>query len=257
MEVSIRIHSGPVARLPGPEAVRLDLRLAGKTVPAVLALVGRSELDSASRSAGSILHPNERVRFRGLERSYRKQSALLGWFAVKTALAHYLEEPRKNRIEIAVGPLDQPLVKYPRSDLPDLTMSHSRTCAGAIAYAAGHVMGIDVEDIDPSKFALFRKGLTGHETRLADHPGPGQGPLWILLRTAREALGRAIRCEPSMPGELLSVNAMTFHPRGRVESSFRNFAHFRCCSWILPGSVLSIVLPRSAELNLEFGGTDR
>ena len=236
----------------GNGAFPLELYREDKPVRAVFSYAESSEIDFIAKAATSFLHPNEHRYYQALQSRYRKYSFLLGRYTGKMALSHYLDEPRQMDIEIARGTFGQPLVKYASLDVPEVTLSHTSSIAAAIAYEPGHIMGVDVEKLDPSKFSIFKTEMTETEIGLSTcFPNIECGVVWNLLWTMKEALSKAIKCGLTVPFELLEIQRLSQDPSGCFEAGFKNFTQYHCYSWMLPEFALSIVLPRNTSLRLD------
>jgi 4'-phosphopantetheinyl transferase len=97
--------------------------------------------------AGELLGPTEFSYFCTLRSACRQQSYLLGRYAAKLALRDLLQESDFRIIEIARGVFDQPIVLFAQKQRWGVTISHTDSLAVALAFQAGHPMGVDAERI--------------------------------------------------------------------------------------------------------------
>jgi 4'-phosphopantetheinyl transferase len=128
-----------------------------------------------------------------------------------------------------------------------VSITHCDTVACAVAFPDEHPMAIDVEQVDAHRAAVMERELATREIQALEAAGCGA----ILARavgwTAKEALSKVLRCGLTCPSSLLTTRSVTAG-EGRVFGEFENFAQYRFESWIRPGLVLTLVLPRRTRL---------
>ena len=232
-------------------AFSLNLSREQQTVNACLAFSAGHDSPPLETELAEILHQNELRYFRQLKSSRRRQQYFLGRQVGKEALSLYLNDSDRSGIEISSGVFHQPLVRYYSIDTPALTLSHSADFAVAIAHEAGHIMGVDVEQLDDSKNHIFQSSLTEREKSLAVIPAYEQNLVCNVMWTIKEALSKAIKCGMTIPFEILEIGELKLESDGSLVSYFKHFGQYKVCSWILPGFALSIALPKKTRLQLD------
>ena len=123
---------------------------------AMMVVVFRDSSNTWMEAATELLGEAETAYFSTLASARRQVSYLLGRYAAKIALSTVLVEPDLKAIEIERGVFEQPIVHCGRNGGWDVTISHTEDLAVALAYPAGHPMGIDLERIDPRQHETNR-----------------------------------------------------------------------------------------------------
>jgi 4'-phosphopantetheinyl transferase len=177
---------------------------------------------------------------------------MLGRFAAKNALASLVGEEDYRSISIERGIFGQPIVRHQPSIGYDISISHNRRQAVAIAFDAGHPMGIDIEEFEPALYETLLKAVPGEETRFWDRRSENPNPeLLLVLWTVKEALSKALRCGMMTPTSVLAIESLDRSGSCRYQSVFRNFGQYKALSWLSEGTVISIVLPLHTEIEFE------
>ncbi len=213
---------------------------------AMLGSVRADQFESALAGVKTILAPGEEETLARYPLARRRQSYLLGRYCAKRALSPLLAERDFTAIEIASGVFEQPLVIYPTRRRFEVSLTHSEQGAFAIAFPEGHPMGIDVETPDAERAATMTAQLTPRELEWAK---PDLVLRSTLAWTAREALSKVLKCGLMVPLELLALDpeSLRFH-QGAWEGRFEHFAQYRLITYVAPGTILSLVLPRRTRL---------
>ena len=196
------------------------------------------------------LHPNELIYFNNLKSEKRKFSYLTGRYCGKLAISQFLSETEMKDIEIRPGIFDQPIVRHHSIDTPEITISHCSDLAVAIAFPPGHIMGIDVEEIDFSKTHVFKSQLTQSEIDKVDRSFDDSRIGFHLIWTAKEALSKALKCGLTVPFDILEVEQIGHFAESGYLSSYKNFAQYKCISWVWDKHLLSIALPRKTDMKM-------
>ena len=223
-------------------------------VDAYIAYVYGYSLEDLTKNLDEIFHSSERRYFDTIKSEKRKFTYLSGRFAGKLAVAEYLHEDDMSRIEIRSGFFDQPLVKHLSVETPELTLSHCSDLAIAIAYQTGHIMGVDVEEIDLSKSHVFKSQLTQDEITRAEGTFEDFRMGYHLMWTAKEALSKALKCGLTVPFDILEIDEIKSSESGAYISLYKNFVQYKCCSWIMDRHILSITLPQKTDIGLDIKG---
>lgn len=228
----------------------LDIQRNQRSVRTHLAYVETDHYTVIHDQYRSFLHTGEIAYFDNLIAEKRKLSYLLGRYAAKIAVSRLLNESDLTKIEISFGTFEQPIVNYVSFNTPDVTISHCDGVAMAIATQAGHVMGIDIEKIDFSKTHVFKSQITEDEAKKASQQFEDERVGFHMIWTAKEALSKTIKCGLTVPFDILQLDNII--PASTInnvyESSFKNFAQYKCLSWQLKNYLLSIVLPKKSMI---------
>lgn len=205
--------------------------------------------------SAAFLSESEEERFRTFQFAAKKQSFLLGRLAAKTALGALLPEPDLRRIEIHSGVYGQPLVSHPRAGSLEVTVSHSHGLAVALAFPAEYPMGIDLETISAVSAGTIIGELEASvpEQAWLATAGVDDATACCVLWTAREALGKALKIGLNSPlgvlalTEIRAIGEVT-GGEGTWVGRYLNFPQCQCLSQANGGRVLSLAMPREAEL---------
>lgn len=233
------------------KAIDLHLSRESGSVRGSAAAVPDSAFEEAELQADALLHPAESDYYRSLKFEKRRRSYLLGRWAAKIAAAEYLGEDDLSAIEVVKGTFQQPLIRYPARQTPDVSISHCKGLAVALAFEAGHIMGIDCENVDARRQEAVRSQLTPLEKDLEVVISDDSVLNGYVLWTLREALSKALRCGLTVPSRILEVAEIEGAGEGAWRARFRNFTQYRACSWAGQTHVLSIALPRKTGMDFD------
>lgn len=197
------------------------------------------------------LSPEEATMSAGFKFAAKKQGFLLGRLAAKRALGALLEEPDLRRIEIRAGVFGQPLTLHPRAAAAEVTVSHSHGLAVALAYPADYPMGIDLETIS----AVSAESVIGElqaspaELTWLATGGVDAATACCILWTARESLGKALKLGLNSPLGILALSQVLPGRDGTWSGQYLNFPRCQFRARVESDRVLSLALPRAAELD--------
>src|SRR5258705_11137092 len=149
----IRQTACPMLRSKLPHTMSLPLTIlrGDDKLTAGLVVAFDSEGCCLSELAADFLGPAEQAYFSTLRFVRRQGSYLLGRYAAKLALRDLLHESDLRALEIARGVFDQPIAPCTRNQGWGVTISHAESLAVALAFPAGHPMGIDIERVDSAR----------------------------------------------------------------------------------------------------------
>lgn len=202
------------------------------------------------------LHAEEQIYLAGLPTPARQWSYLLGRYAAKTALIHYLDtykqHPKAHQICVEAGVFSQPIVR--NAALPGLQVSlaHADNLAVALAFDESQPMGIDVEKVDTSNARLVSEILTDQEKLLVISKWPFLQDLahaWIW--TAKEALSKVLKTGLTVSLSLYEVEDITLQ-NGLIVATYKHFLQYKSISFFWQASFVSIALPRETQLHIDF-----
>ena len=199
------------------------------------------------------LSPGETEQAAGFQFPAKKQGFVLGRLAAKRALGALLEEPDLRRIEICAGIYGQPLVRHPRAGPVEVTVSHSHGLAVALAYPAEYPMGIDLENVAAvsAQTVIGELGASPPELTWLAKGGMDEATACCVLWTAREALGKALRIGLNSPLGILALSEIHADGQGTWGGRYLNFPQCQFRSQVQGSRVLTLAMPREAELRGE------
>jgi len=197
------------------------------------------------------LSEREKEQLGGYQFAAKKQDFLLGRLAAKCAIGALLPEPDLRRIDIRSGVHGEPLIQHPRTGSAEVTVSHSHGLAVALAYSAAYPMGIDLETASAVSAATImgELGASAPEQDWLAAAGVNEAPACCVLWTAREALGKAMKTGLNGPLSAFSLTDIRAVGAGTWVGHYLNFPQYQCLSQASGDRVLSIAMPREAELN--------
>jgi 4'-phosphopantetheinyl transferase len=201
-------------------------------------------------AATKLLGETETAYFSSLPSARRQASYLLGRCAAKIALSALLSEPNLRAIEIERGVFEQPIVRCDGNGGWDVTISHTEDLAVALAYPAGHPMGIDLERIDPRQHETILSQLSEREIGWLSLRSAEKLQFASALWAAKESLSKVLRT-----GLMANIRVYDLAEFNLVDSRvweglFQNFAQYKARVWSGSKHVLSITLPKRSTLVL-------
>ena len=193
-------------------------RVFGLSGPLSLALLELVGLDATQ--AAEYLTPRELDHFALYTHPKRKLEWLGGRIAAKrtvmsmASLHHGDAVPPWLALEIATDPDGRPFIRavnYPGRTMPDISISHSRGVAAAMAAGEGRC-GVDIQKVTPSVIRVCERFAGGAElTILNTLSGDwSEAARLTLLWAAKEALKKAIGAK-RLPG-FLGIRLIETHP---------------------------------------------
>ena len=218
---------------------------------AMLVVVFNDPSNAWMQSAAGLLGKNETVYFSTLRFARRQTAYLLGRYAAKMALSAVLSEPDLTAIDIDHGVFEQPVIRCGRNEEWDVTISHTEDVGVALAFPAGHPMGIDLEHINPGQHETILSQLSEREIGWLNHPSADRFQLASALWAAKESLSKVLRT-----GLMANIRVYDLAEFNLIESRvweglFENFAQYKARVWTWSNRVLSIALPKRSTLVFE------
>lgn len=244
------VDSGWNQKLTSAHLLTLPLKREGETLPsAMLATVTDKDIGLLLEKYPSFLNVHERGFFDSIQDPQRRENYLLARFAGKRALGRYLRESDPTKIELTSGILQQPVVRYPVSHVPDVSLTHTRGYGGALAFPKVHPMAIDFEVPDPAKLEQFRSNCLPRELKLAASLIREEALRWTLVWTIKEALSKILRSGWSCPFGIFEIESLTA-AGGGFQGDYKHFAAYRFYAWQVHDLIGAVVLPKKTELGL-------
>lgn len=236
-----------------PRALKcsLELRREDQQLNGILVFAFSDQAYSVDELADAVLSGNEAAYFSTLRHPVRQMSYLLGRYAAKLALSELFSEQDFRAIEIMRGVFEQPTVQYVRNPGYGVTISHSGSVAVALAYPAGHPMGVDIERHDPSRYQTILSQLTANEAALVEARLYDKSEMATGIWTAKEALAKVLTTGLMTPFHIYELAEVRLIGRENWEGLFQNFAQYKVCVWLGSAYGFAVVSPRRTAIVLK------
>jgi 4'-phosphopantetheinyl transferase len=234
--------------LPRPLRYSLDIFRGGVRLKAILVFAFERHAQCLDELASGLLGPSEAAYFSTLSYARRQKSYLLGRYAAKFALKDLLSEPDLRAIEIVRGAFEQPIVQYHRNGGWGITISHADSLAIALAYPAGHPMGVDVERIDQARQEAIFSYLSPQESGWTEGSADNRQALATALWAAKEALSKVLTTGLMSPVTIYNLSEFSQIDSGMWEGLFENFAQYKVRVWAGSSYALSVVMPKKSMI---------
>ena len=244
-----RLHSdGPLAQRP----LRLVAGLAGREFEVWVVRAAGADLAARAGNMAEWLTERELELAGGFRFQPRREAFLLGRLAAKAALGALCGEKDWGRIKVGAGVFGQPLAAHAGQGGVETSLSHSGREAVALAFPREFPMGVDWEVVDAARAQTARTegGLSAEERAWAGSGELAEAPALVMLWTLREALAKTLRCGITCPLEFLGADRVERLAERAWEARYRSFHQYKALSWAGRGRVLSVTLPRAAELRI-------
>jgi 4'-phosphopantetheinyl transferase len=226
----------------------MPLTRSGQHIEVVFGFVSAQAYPTLLLSVDEFLASSELAYLGGLHHLRRQKSFVLGRYAAKLALQYALKEADLKALEIGRGVFEQPILSYLSAKTAGVTISHSSEVAVAVAYPAGHPMGVDIEQIDSARVVTIRTQMSKAECEWARTDGADETALSTLIWTAKEALSKALTCGLMTPMEILNLSEFQSLGNGIWGGLFQNFAQYKFVGWTNQDNAMSVVLPQRSNI---------
>lgn len=235
--------------LPGERLVPVPLTRDGRPVRAWLSVVPGTAYAALSLGSHAWLHPSEAATWQTMGSERRRMGYLVGRYATKRAAGRYLGTEALEEVEVANGVFQQPIVRFPAWDIPQVTLCHTEHLALAVAHQPDHILGIDAEPLDPTRAHVLRPILSGAERAHLGGLALSELNALFLLWTAKEALSKALRCGLTAPLGVLETDSMAWTGSGDLRCTFTFFPQYQGRCALVRGHAVALVLPKETQLN--------
>jgi 4'-phosphopantetheinyl transferase len=227
----------------------LDFTREEKRIRGALVLVFDDQAFSVNELAGEILGPIEAGYFATLRFGPRQRSYLLGRYAAKLGLSKVVRERDLRDIEVTRGVFEQPVVQGQEGF--SVTISHTGSLAGALAYPTGHPIGIDIEVIEPARYQTILTQLSEPEKRLIETSITDRYQIATALWAAKEALSKVLTTGLMSPIQIYNLTEFQRLDSGTWEGLFQNFAQYKAKVWTGSSYAFAMVFPKRSVLGLD------
>ena len=236
------------AELPRTLPYPVTIRRGEMRLRAMMVVVFSDSSKTWMEAATELLGEAETAYFSTLASARRQVSYLLGRYAAKVALSTVLSESDLRAIEIERGVFEQPIVRCDGNGGWDVTISHIEDLAVALAYPAGHPMGIDLEQIDQRQHETILSQLSEREIGWLKLRSAEKLQFASALWAAKESLSKVLRT-----GLMANIRVYDLAEFNSIDSRvwegfFENFAQYKARVWTGSNHVLSIALPKRSTL---------
>lgn len=245
------MRSEPGSEAPG-RAIAISLTREGWTGRACFVWVRCEFFPELASDYRRFLHDEEVRYYETLSVERRRLSYLLGRFTAKKALLNYSGVALADtQIQIVPGVFSQPVVRPGFADPVGVSISHSESIAGSIAFPETHPMAVDLEVADENRIDIMKTQILEEELALALPHWADESLICTTIWTAKEALSKILRCGMTCPFDLLAISEFCLEPPG-FTGRFRNFGQYKFQSWWRNKTVVSFVLPRRTNMAANF-----
>lgn len=235
--------------LPARTGVR-KLRLVREesTSLAAFSLSACSDAELLSDYCG-ILHDREIEVFRADTLGRWRCGYLRGRLCAKLALKALADRLDLAQVHIERGVFGQPVVRHRQLANSQVSISHSGNWAVAVAFDETQPMATDIEVFSESKQAVIFRNMTAAEIDGISATNLNPRLRLTVLWTIKESLAKVLRSGLMSPFEVYTIERIV-EKDGVVESTFRNFAQYKCLSFSLGDVAVSIALPKRTAVEL-------
>lgn len=216
---------------------------------ACIAFADHALYPQLARNPGAFLHPRELDYFNSLEFLKRKSDFLLGRFVAKQALVGLEPSLAGCDIEIRPGVFQQPVVMRSAATPLAVCLTHSGMTSSAVAFPAGHPLGIDVEVIDPDYIGALKSQITADELPPVDTMR-SEAERYMRVWTVKESLSKILRCGLTSPFSTFCLSDGAMSDSAVFMGGFQNFHQYRFFS--IASSHLAFAMVHPARTRLSF-----
>lgn len=202
-------------------------------------------------NTGCFMHPTELSYLARISNEDRAGEFLMGRFAAKHALNSVMAARGFQEICIERGVFSQPVVLVPNEPGLDISISHKKDIAIALAHPTAYPMGIDIETIKDTRHQVLESQMTTteiSELKLGNHPySLSLSQLWVI----KEALSKVLKTGLTTPFQLFETCDRSLHHGGELRCFFTNFYQYRARCWLVNEFIVAVVYPRNLDFDME------
>ena len=199
----------------------------------------------------NLLHSEERTYYDHLTFDRRKQSYLLGRFAAKKAIGALAAYEDLEKIAIAAGIFQFPVVKYSVTRNLQVCITHCDNLGIALAYPEVHPLGIDIEKTNKANIDVIKGQLTADELTLTKAIPLSDDASCTMIWTMKEALSKILRTGLTMDMNVLEIQSLVKEGPDLYSSHFKHLIQYKTISCLSGPYVCSLVIPRKTTTDLE------
>ena len=170
----------------------------------------------------------------------------------KELLSIKLKEKNLTKIQIESGVFNQPLITYPSTSNPAISISHSDNCSACIITSESHPMGIDIEKIKNDKKEIIASQISLAEKEIIKKLPVNEHITHLQLWTAKEAISKVLKTGLMASFEIYETDSAKVSGNNTI-FTFRNFGQYKAISFEVKGNICSLVLPKKTDLFFKSG----
>jgi phosphopantetheinyl transferase len=174
----------------------------------------------------------------------RYESYRMGRMTAHEALALWLPRAVHLRTAVLRGPLGQPLATADDADVAEVSIAHCQGWAAAVVSERGRPFGVDVERRSADTEGPAMRASSPGQLTVACGTGLDPGTAALLLWTAREAAGKALRTGLVVAPEVLDIDVVEEIGRDVHEVRYRNLPALTGVTRVLDDVVVSLATLR-------------
>jgi 4'-phosphopantetheinyl transferase len=220
-------------------------------VPVATSIYFDVENEDLFLKRNSFMHPVELSYFDSISNEGRAGEFLMGRFAAKKALGSLTGTSDYRDICIARGIFSQPVVTMDTKNNFDVSITHKKNVALALAHSALYPMGIDIETLEDARCQVLESQLTPKEIRDIKREYINYELTVCQLWVIKEALSKVLKTGLTTPFTVFETCDHSFHSTEELRCFFSNFYQYHARCWCIGKYVIAIVYPRSSYFDLK------
>lgn len=199
-------------------------------------------------SPQEILSSSELIRYKSFGSQKRQWEFLLGRFAAKKALSHFVEVEYLKEISVDTVAAGYPIIsnKLIARDY-SVSISHSDNVATAVAFNKNFSCGIDIESINESKKNTMAK--------MSPEISSDDAEMLTVAWCAKEALGKALKTGLAIDRKMLEISDFSLvrdddicDLHGYV--NFKHFPEYKCIIKKVENKILALCVHICIKKNI-------
>ena len=192
------------------------------------------------------LHINEQKRYNKFPALIRKNSYILGRYCAKRALSQIYPEISASEIEIDRGVFYYPIIRHPKVQNTQVSITHTECAAAAIVFKDDHPVGIDIEIVNSGKSKTIQKQLSERENTLQGDMEKAE--FNTILWTSKESLSKALKIGMMASPMLYEIEDITRLSIHAYETTFKYFFQYKAVSYKFDDLILTLCYPKKSQI---------
>ncbi len=224
-----------------------DCKYKGFTIPVAVSLYFVNDKFRLLTESQQFLHANELDYIARISNPDRSVEFAAGRFVAKSALKLLQSEADFKKINIARGCFNQPVVDAPVNF--DVSISHKKNIAVAIAFPSTHPMAIDIETLNDLNYKVVESQMIAPEIEsLKEMNIPyvaGLFQLWCI----KEALSKVLKTGLTTSFDIYETYDHQYQ-HNRLNCQFTHFYQYQAVAWKFKNTVVAVVYPKNVKLDI-------
>ncbi len=227
----------------------------GITVPVAVSVYCVRDKFQLLAESQQFLHTSELSYVARLSNPDRSVEFTAGRYAAKSALKILNPDLNLKNINVARGCFNQPVVECESNfDLPvnhkfEVSISHKKNIAVAIAFPATHPMAIDIETLNDLNYKVVESQMNPSEIdalkKMKVSYVSGLFQIWCI----KEALSKVLKTGLTTSFELFETYDHHLD-NNQLNCQFTNFYQYQAVSWKFKNTVVAVVSPKNVKLDI-------